>query len=158
MTITECLHESTILTRRTKTNGAVCVAKQCTVCGASRGEVAKSQYNLDALPSFNEALNPNWRQEQYLAQKYQLDHERRTRTGEWWESYKKYLNSRHWERISKSVIQRDKYCQCCLLAPAEQSHHISYESFNKHGISFAVECVGVCIKCHDKLHPVEAPV
>jgi len=66
----------------------------------------------------------------------------------WWETYSEYLKSPKWGRKRALVIDRDMTCQACLVAPAEQVHHLTYAHvFNEP----LFELVGICKRCHDKI-------
>lgn len=85
----------------------------------------------------------------------QFEYERKNHIGQFWTEYNAYLNSEHWQHIRHQVLQRDELCQVCFRMDSTQAHHLSYASFKKYGMSFAIECIGVCSSCHDNLHGVE---
>ena len=149
----ECNHPSVITTVRTKKNGIRCVTNQCTTCGNARGELPKSGHNLDALPRFDEVLRDSWLAENMRLVREQWDEEKIKRRTEWFAIYSVYLQTEHWRKVRAIVLARDKTCQYCFASPSQQAHHVSYSSYDKFGVSFAVECVGVCAFCHQhKMH------
>ena|SRR5688572_5365204 len=138
-------------TVRKQRNNIVVVAKQCLHCGRSLGNVKKDQFDLSKLPEFSESRVESWRQK-YDAWAAEQKKNFELKQGEWWVRYNQYLNGKHWPRLRAFVMRRDPTCQVCFNAPSEQVHHVSYEGYKKFGISFPVECVGVCMRCHDWLH------
>jgi hypothetical protein len=147
----DCSHVTTEVRRRVKSNGAVVVCRQCVDCGTSLGELPKHQFVVESLPEYDYTLNERWRTEYNQRFRDIADVEQAKRTEEWWTAYNAYLQTPHWRKIRKIVLQRDPTCTACLEYPSEQAHHLSYESYNKHGFSFAHECVGVCVDCHRRL-------
>lgn len=147
----ECKHETNEIRRRTKANGAVVVARQCLECGTSLGELPKANYKVDELMAYDDTMNQIWREKKRVEYLESLPQKEK----EWWSEYEAYLQTYHWESVRKEVLARDPVCRVCLVKLSVQAHHISYESFNKHGISFAPECVGVCVECHYMLHDKE---
>lgn len=143
-----CRHLNTEPRRRTKSNGIVVVSIQCLDCGMSRGERSKQSFDVSKLKDFDDSIP-----ERFLAlQKLELESHLREEHDRWWASYHDYLLSEHWRNVRRIVLARDPICCVCFSSSSAQAHHLTYESFNKHGISFPVECVGVCDICHDRLH------
>lgn len=154
-----CLHENSIATRRKQTNGVIIAFLQCQVCGGGRS-IKKDGVNMDTLPEYDPAISERYRME--LMQKW--EREARESQGdwelkklqqreEWFEEYNIYLQSDHWRRVRRLVLNRDPLCQRCLVNPSQQAHHISYKTYTALGFSFAHECVGVCCECHDLIAP-----
>lgn len=115
-----------------------------------------SEYKVDELPEFDPSIaERHWQKEKLEWEKKAATSmfEQPTRTGEWWTRYKAYLETYEWRQVSDFVIRRDKICQRCFRSPAQQSHHLSYETYNKHGFTFPAECVGICAECHEHIHP-----
>lgn len=115
---------------------------------------------MDALPDYDPGIGERYRKlchEQAQRESAHLAWEQENKMGKWWERYNTYLNSDHWKQVRRRVIQRDVVCQVCFHLSASQAHHISYSSFNKYGVSFPIECVGVCESCHDSMHRKEKP-
>ena len=67
--------------------------------------------------------------------------------------YQIYLRTPEWAAIRERVKQRDRVCQGCLAAPIEEVHHLTYEHVQN---EFAFELIGLCRKCHARLHGVAA--
>lgn len=67
--------------------------------------------------------------------------------------YQAYLRTPEWVTLRERVKQRDKICQGCLVAPIDDVHHLTYEHVQN---EFAFELVGLCRKCHARLHGVAA--
>lgn len=149
-----CDHPEWEYRKRTKRNGVVVVAKQCLCCGSSMGEVKRSRFTLaelEELDGWDEELVQRRQSEAaaHLEKQRQLNEDRQS---EWWVKYDQYLQSGHWKKLRAQVLRRDATCQLCFNLPPVQVHHISYDSYNKFGISFPQECCGVCLRCHDWLH------
>lgn len=69
------------------------------------------------------------------------------------QEYHEYLRSPEWAVLRQRVKRRDKMCQGCLAAPVEEVHHRTYEHVQN---EFAFELIGLCRKCHARLHGVAA--
>lgn len=143
----------------TKSNGAVSVRLQCDDCGIGLQEKPKIGFKLSTLKPFDFELRRRWEEEQRLEwdrtrdeREQELKKEEQRRRDEWFAAYNQHLVSEHWQRIRAEVLHRDHWCQVCFRNPPEQAHHVSYESLKRFGMSFAVECVGVCTVCHNPLH------
>ncbi len=144
----QCQHLQSEPRRRTKSNGIVVVTVQCLTCGRSLGEKSKAGFTITNLPPYDEQLLG--RNYSALRPLVQAQHE--AASAEWWTRYNEYLTSDHWRRVRRIVLERDRDCQVCFHALAEQAHHLTYDSFKKWGYSFSVECVGICRSCHESLH------
>jgi len=115
-----------------------------------------SNYKIDELPEFDDSIRERYQQEiqdRWNAERDQRVMEQITKTGQWWNNYTAYLKSLEWQITRKAVIERDRICQKCFADPATQAHHLTYETYNKHGFTFPQECVGLCYECHESLHP-----
>jgi len=152
-----CDHTFSVTVRRQIAGGTLIAFSQCQECGGGRA-VSKLGVNLDALPAYDPSIS----ERRYAAQKeeWRLEHEafekeRQEKTSQWWVDYNAYLNSEHWFRLRRIVLDRDPWCQVCFKNPSNQVHHLSYQSYKQYGFSFAVECIGVCSSCHDILHGKE---
>lgn len=167
-----CGHDKAHPVRFVKANGAVCVRIQCPRCGAALGEKPKTQYHVDRLPEWNEALRQTWeaqinrrgaelRDAQSAAWAQEREHER----AEWQAAYRCYLQSEHWRRLKQFVLDRDRArCQNCgrvvtrnifPMPDRAEVHHLSYDGFRRLGKSFAFECVTLCHNCHREYHGTE---
>jgi len=149
-----CNHENAIPTRRVISSGITIVSLQCQRCGSGRA-AKMSEYKVESLPDFDSSIADRYRQQiaqEWQSKQIQRVYEQVTKTGDWWQKYSAYLRSDHWRSVRRLVVERDRICQVCLKASSVQAHHLSYTSFNRYGVSFSVECVGVCAPCHDSLH------
>lgn len=151
--MSDCTHQNTAERRRKKSNDTVVIAVQCLDCGKSLREAPKEGRILATLewfdPSIAEMFDARARAEHEQRQQQWLrDH--RDRTGQWWESYKEYLQSANWKQVRTAVLDRDRLCQKCFLLPATEAHHLTYETFTKRGFSYPAECVGLCHGCHQE--------
>lgn len=148
----DCQHVRQTPKLFTKSNGAVSVRLQCDDCGIGLQEKPKSQFDLAKLKPFDFEHRRQWEANHHEEFQAQVRERQRLQREEWFAAYNQYLVSEHWQRIRAEVLHRDHWCQVCFRNPPEQAHHVSYESFKRFGMSFAVECVGVCTPCHAKLH------
>jgi len=61
-----------------------------------------------------------------------------------------YYRSNGWKKTFNRIMQRDRgTCQGCLLKPAVQVHHLTYNNFKN---EFDFELVAICRDCHALLH------
>lgn len=147
--LAECLHPNIEIRRRTISNGTVVAAQQCLTCGASPKNVQKSSVKIDELPEYDYELR-----DQYQKKRQEGFRKRsRQNSDEFWAKYNAYLQSEHWRRLRRIVLDRDPMCQVCFSNRSIQVHHLSYDWFKKIGVSFACECVGICVECHENIHP-----
>lgn len=149
-----CEHLKRKATRKVNSDGRTVVSLQCQECGSSLA-AKLSDYNIEELPPFDPDINQRYTDKTTAAdieRRRQFAEDHANRTGPFWEPYKKYLLSSHWNLVRRAVLQRDPWCQKCFSQHASQAHHLSYETFKKHGFSFAHECVGVCEPCHKQIH------
>ncbi len=152
-----CEHANRVATKRILTNGILTVSLQCQQCGSGQAR-SMSEYNVNALPDFDESIKPRYEQElkrEWEQSRAKFLHEQATHSGDWWDKYKSYLESSEWKLVRNWVLKRDEICQCCFSQSANQAHHLSYETYNKHGFTFPAECVGVCEDCHNRMHEGE---
>lgn len=150
--MTDCPHTYTHHTKFTKANGAVVVRMQCDRCGAGLQERPKLGQNMASLPEFDGEKFKEWQRRENEARREERLTNSQVKDDAWWERYRQYLQTEHWNKISQLVRVRDVWCQVCFGNRCDQAHHISYKSFDRLGYSFTVECVGVCVDCHRQLH------
>lgn len=145
----KCQHPRQEKRRRTLVNGVTTVVMQCLDCGSQVRSLPKAGEIISKLPEFDHAIKET--QRSLMTEEWEK--KRAEESARFWENYEAYLNSWHWKRVRQIVLERDPMCQVCFSLPSQQAHHLTYESFKRYGISFAVECVGVCVECHEnKLH------
>jgi hypothetical protein len=154
----KCPHTKTEVRRKTISGGAIYASVQCLTCGKNVRFVPKNTVKFCCIPLFDEALE-EWGKQQvdefFKKRQQRYEFNRQNHVGEFWEKYNAYLQSYHWSEIRRQVLERDNWCQACFEQAATQAHHLSYDSFKRYGISFAIECVGVCKACHNLLHGKE---
>lgn len=66
-----------------------------------------------------------------------------------YDSYAKYLKSKHWQVQIES--HRRGACFCCFGTDSLQLHHIDYERLGK---ELATDLVTVCDSCHQAIHGI----
>lgn len=149
--MTECLHPNRELRKRVISNGTISLVNQCLNCGQVGSPVKKGTTDLNTLPEFDPNLFEKWREKSNAEWK-----EKSSRDSEqWWENYQLYLKSPHWKIVRAIVLRRDAVCQVCFSCQSAHAHHLSYASIKSIGVSFAIECVGVCVPCHEMIHRKE---
>ena len=127
---------------------------QCMNCGrhtchkVKRDESNPPELDRELAQRGEEARQRHWAQEAG-AQQTEQEAIRGARRME----YQIYLRTPEWITLRERVKQRDKTCQGCLAAPIEDVHHLTYEHVQN---EFAFELVGLCRKCHARLHGVAA--
>jgi len=141
----ECQSSDWQIRRRwTYNRSAVQYVRQCLKCGRNVGAaVAKAVATANGeCPEWDEQLSEQWESNKQRAR----DAEKQ----EWWSRYTEYLRSPEWAQKRRLVMQRDGgICQCCLLKPATQVHHLSYRRvFNEP----AWDLRSICDACHDEWH------
>ena len=124
---------------------------QCMTCG--RHTAYKVQRDGSNPPELDRVLAQQGEEacrrhfeEQAATQRQEAESARRL-------EYQAYLRSPEWWALRAKVRQRDMVCQGCLSAPVEEVHHLTYDHVMA---EFAFELVGLCRKCHARLHGVEA--
>ena len=134
--------------------GVLLHALQCMNCGrhtchkVKRDESNPPELDRELAQRGEEARQRHWAREAETQQT-----ERETNRDARRIEYQSYLRTPEWVTLRERVKQRDKICQGCLAAPIEDVHHLTYEHVQN---EFAFELVGLCRKCHARLHGVAA--
>lgn len=76
-------------------------------------------------------------------------------TGETVVGYEKYLKTRHWFNLRRSIITKDSRCSACGYPGNINLHHRSYKNI---GNESKGDFVVLCGKCHDKIHKIKKSV
>jgi hypothetical protein len=127
---------------------------QCMNCGrhtchkVKRDESNPPELDRELAQRGEEARQRHWTREVETQQT-----ERENNRDAWRMEYQSYLRTPEWVTLRERVKQRDKICQGCLAAPIEDVHHLTYEHVQN---EFAFELIGLCRKCHARLHGVAA--
>lgn len=133
--------------------GVVLHCLQCMTCGRHSGHKVKRddsnppELDRGLVKQALEAQRQDW-EERAAARRWEEEEKRAVRRAE----YAAYLATPEWALIRDRVRKRDVVCQGCLAAPIEEVHHLSYKHI---GAEFAFELVGLCRRCHARVH--EAP-
>jgi 5-methylcytosine-specific restriction endonuclease McrA len=157
----DCECQGAVPTRREIAGGATTVWLQCAACGRAIRSVKKAGHDLAALPAFDADRFEDRCAARYAEESAARERFRAEATGAaavqdaaWWATYSGYLRSEKWQVLRRLVMARDGgQCQACLRRPAQQVHHLSYELYNRIGASAAFECVAICRRCHEAIHP-----
>lgn len=152
----DCSHASTVLRVKTNAAGLPMYGNQCVRCGEAVGSWLKktSIPDLRRVPPWDEGLRDQFFAERDSARRetettFALAQEEKSR--EWWAAYNEYLQTAHWQRVRRKVLDRAKYvCEGCQEARATQVHHVSYDHI---GDELLWELRAVCQGCHEKVHP-----
>lgn len=147
-----CQHLTQTPKRFKKSNGSIVVKFQCNNCGAGLLESPKSLHAVDQLEWFDYELRQAGEQRQFAEARQKWQEQSEQKSEEWWERYNLYLKSPNWRVVRSIVIERDQTCQMCFQEMSVEAHHLTYQSYNKFGITFPLECVGLCRRCHNELH------
>jgi hypothetical protein len=132
--------------------GVVLHCFQCATCGRHTGyKVKRDGSNPPELDrelgrQALEAQRQHW-EDQVAARRWDEEEKRAVRRAE----YAAYRATPEWARIRDRVRKRDVICRGCLAAPIEEVHHLTYEHV---GAEFAFELVGLCRRCHARVHEV----
>lgn len=145
--------------------GTIQVKIQCQNCGKVNGQAigGYSPEQKKAMPFLNqEARDKNDEKRSEITLRYynrlrELRQQQFSKQkAEWFEEYKKYLESPQWKALRLQVLKRDNYlCQACLDAFATQVHHKSYEFVDLQGSEPAFDLVAVCTPCHKKIEQMK---
>ena len=63
-------------------------------------------------------------------------------------NYDTYLESVHWKELSRRMRRERGRCELCS-GPAEQVHHLHYETLGYEGLD---DVIVLCERCHSKIH------
>lgn len=132
--------------------GVVLHCLQCMTCGrhtsykVKRDESNPPELDRELERRGQEAQRQEW-EDAAAAKRWEEEEARALRR----EQYTAYLASPEWAALRARVVRRDGICQGCLAAPIENVHHLTYEHV---GAEFAFELVGLCRKCHARVHGV----
>ena len=67
-------------------------------------------------------------------------------------NYHEYLKTDEWGKKRQLVLNRCKnICEACGINQAEAVHHLTYEHIYD---EFLFELIGICHKCHSKIHDI----
>lgn len=146
-----CEHLQTATTRRTISNGATQVVKQCANCGraVSAPLPHSSVPVVEALPEFDVSLlerSQARQREEWESRRAENDSARAARHDE----YSAYLLTPQWMAKRLKALERDGYmCQGCLNARATEVHHTTYSHL---GAELLFQLISLCSNCHEWLH------
>lgn len=142
---------------------------QCLTCGRLDGKWVKRAdiENPQQLPDWDKGLEERvvtmWAQEEQTVRAS----EAYSRSTQWWQAYRAFLNSPQWAEMRRRVMVRSgRVCEACLTAKATQVHHTSYPkrppeigslSWTPPTVDdFAnqplYELRAICTECHGFLH------
>lgn len=115
---------------------------------AERNSVEYFDRNPDEAVSYHDKIT-DWlldaRREFFATRREQ----RIERKNDWWDWYNRYLKSEAWQRKRQEVFARDNNKCLACGAPAEQVHHIRYDSVGYEPLD---DLASVCEACHLHIH------
>jgi 5-methylcytosine-specific restriction endonuclease McrA len=92
------------------------------------------------------------RELEWEKRRIELAAEREQESLKWWAAYDAYRQTPEWQRIRAAVLRRNPICQGCGINRSTQAHHLTYETYNRLGITMLFELVAVCEDCHRLIH------
>lgn len=150
-----CHHQDYSVVKTTIKDGRIALRNQCDDCGdfCDSRFLKISDYNLAFLRDGDEAHRDYHKK--HFASRSQANDVLYKRFIEkrkivFFEKYNIYLQSEKWQNKRQLVFKRDSHtCQCCLVNPAKQVHHLNYTHvFNEP----AFDLISVCDDCHKQIH------
>jgi hypothetical protein len=148
-----CVHQNTILTRYTCSNGSIQFVMQCQTCKAKVGNPIKHNklkyWQKKNAPDFDS----NGRSERREEQTFQFRmHREKFNSAAWWEEYTKYLSSPEWKSKRARVLIRDEY-RCTAkrngcTKHATEVHHLTYANVGNEPLE---DLTSVCRNCHEQI-------
>ena len=126
----------------------------CVVCGRRFANTGRYEPSSGALPEHDPKVGERWGS---LIAAFALEIEAldtKQKRSRWMSSYTDYLKSDAWNSQRRRVLQRDGHtCKGCGASGTTlHVHHLTYETFKKHGKSLDFELVTLCQGCHKLLH------
>jgi len=148
----DCQHPTTELRRPPIAGGSAHYAEQCLTCGIRVGNWVKRP--AGDVPEWDDSIQERIERES-AERRAQAGIDRIEETEERRRQYHEYLQSPEWREIRKRVLERDNHlCQGCLMAPATQVHHLTYDNIMA---EFLFELTSLCDHCHKRYHRVNSP-
>jgi hypothetical protein len=148
-----CEHESVQLTKRVASNGAVSFPMQCLRCGREtrvvrKGELTRQQ--MESAPAIDPELKAAYWKARSARYQELYDASREREREDWFARYDAYLRTPEWDRRRRAVLRRaNGMCEGCLIRPAVQVHHLTYDRV---GREMLFDLVAVCLACHEAIH------
>lgn len=140
-----CKCDKLSMRRWEKAHGFI-YAYQCQTCGRRVGNWVKK---ADAITKHGNEI-----QVADAEVAHRLDERRQAETDDrreaWQKVYREYLASQEWKARRALVLKRaDNMCEGCMIAPATQVHHLTYDNA---GAELLFELVAICAECHERVH------
>lgn len=116
--------------------------------------LAHAGHDVPNLPEWDDELRDRYEEQWRSDSKREL--EAMVRRGEqeaseWRVAYEEHLRSPKWAALRRKVMQRcGGRCEGCADAQAVHVHHLHYKNL---GDELLWELVGVCLDCHQRVHP-----
>ncbi len=169
----KCGHSSLSVRTKPMSDGRIQICKQCQKCGQGvGGALPQKGLDINGIPSWDYDLERKWKEEKdkrkaALVKAHETEmpsyiHSSHFDNQEWNDRYQEYLQSEQWRELRHLVLTRDGHkCQNCFCQvetafgvhdQIANIHHLSYEGYNRHGYSFAWECITLCRSCHMDWH------
>lgn len=148
----ECSHPKKVVRYRLTSSGLKMLKLQCTRCGECFGDWIPHREvdDIESVEPINDGLVETYRQNVAELKKELRERQRELNKNDFHEWYKEYLHSPEWYEKRQLVFDRcDWTCEGCGIERSTIAHHITYENA---GNEFLFELLGLCKKCHDRLH------
>lgn len=129
---------------------------QCDNCGGClnmKKPLSHAKYHNQIKGEFSLENHNNWKQAKTSENEYIFETSKALKfTNSNYAKYLNHLQSPYWKNIRKEVLERDnKSCQKCLVAPAEDVHHLTYLNFGNEKLE---DLVSFCRNCHHSTHKI----
>jgi hypothetical protein len=156
-----CNHHLSVR-KATTTNNRLSFRLVCNYCGEFFCAVSKKDivnlFDFEELKEKDDELRTK-----FLNRKNEFLEQRNARTYEMFNDswnhntnrkYDEYLLTEEWRKKRQLVLNRCKnMCEGCGINQADAVHHLTYEHIYD---EFLFELIGICNKCHDKIHDKSA--
>lgn len=149
----QCRHPTKELRRRRIKNG---IYFQCLDCGSSVGVAQSKNFATLNSPEWDTLLETkfeNLRKSFFDRVTAAAASEQKKKEEAWQSLYHRHvtLMSPLWKLLREKVKERCLgVCEGCMDRPVEHVHHKTYDHL---GNELLFELVGLCVECHEKIHP-----
>ena len=143
-------HDSVpVLKKRISAAGVTLVGYQCSTCGCWKGVKSSLVNKAIALPDFDDTIYRAFYERISAQEKEKLEREHAQYQADKNAKYSAYLRTEKWRVKRALALKRDNgICQSCLVSPATQVHHKTYDHIYDEPL-FDLE--SICIPCHERI-------
>lgn len=150
----ECDHLRKEVRRKANAAGHFMYREQCLDCGRAASQQIRREKvaAIWSVREWDEQLEQRGDEEQkqyYERQRIAYLCKSAAERDEWFRQHNEYLRSPQWRNKRDRVLKRDNHtCQACLLRPATQVHHKTYEHWRNEPL---FELESICDVCHEAI-------